>query len=312
MSTNIKVPFLVARLPDTKGKEPKQNKYCGGTIFVDGASGFIFVSHQITLNAGETVRSKRAWESYAADFGINIKSYHCDNFPFNSEEFKADLAAKHQTMSNSGTGAHHQNGVAERAIKTVSAWARAMLLNMIIHWPDKADVSLWPFAMDHAVYIWNHLPRKDSLLAPIEIFSSVKFSSYSHLQRLHVWGCPVYVLDPKLQDGRKLPKWDPRARRGQYLGVSTTHSTTIGRILNLRTGHVSPQYHVVYDDLFTTVPNAESGGIVQDTTFNQDMWSKLIKCGVERAIDEDFNEEGNRVQHMPELHEDWLTPMEIL
>jgi hypothetical protein len=43
-------------------------------------------------------------------------------------------------------------------------------------------------------------------------------------------GCPVYVLDPKLQDGQKIPKWDPRSRRGMFVGVSNAHSSIVGRI----------------------------------------------------------------------------------
>jgi hypothetical protein len=104
-------------------------------------------------------------------------------------------------------------------------------------------------------YLWNVMPVMGSCTSPLELFSSSEFPpKYMHLQRAHVWGCPVYVLDPQLQDGKKLPKWHPRLRRSQFLGTSPDHSTTIGRILILRTGHVSPQFHVVYDDLFSTVP----------------------------------------------------------
>jgi hypothetical protein len=56
------------------------------------------------------------------------------------------------------------------------------------------------------------------------------------------------------------PKWDPRSCRGMFVGLSHTLSSSVGCILNLRTGSVSPQYHVVYDDLFTTVHNGETGG----------------------------------------------------
>jgi hypothetical protein len=133
------------------------------------------------------------------------------------------------------------------------------MLHAIIMWPDQADLALWPFALDHAVFLWNNLPQRESKMAPIELFSGQKLTSYDHLQRLHVWGCPVYVLDPKLQDGKKIPKWQPRARRGQFLGYSKDHSTTIGLILNNATGHISPQFHVVYNDVFTSVPNAEHG-----------------------------------------------------
>ena len=72
----------------------------------------------------------------------------------------------------------------------------------------------------------------------------------SILQSLCVWGCLTYILNPKLQDGKKIPKWDACARRGQYMGVSPYHSSHLGLILNQHTGKISPQYHVVYNELF--------------------------------------------------------------
>jgi hypothetical protein len=100
-----------------------------------------------------------------------------------------------------------------------------------------------------------------------------------YLQHQHVWGCPVYVLDPRLQDGKKIPKWDPRVRRGQFLGFSTQHSSTIGLVLNHRTGSVTPQYHCVYDDLFTTVPNGEFAPVFDTGQFAADDWERLITTG---------------------------------
>ena len=49
-----------------------------------------------------------------------------------------------------------------------------------------------------------------------------------------------------------------RARLGVFLGPSPNHSRTVHLILNLRTGHVSPQYHVKHDDFFETVSNKNS------------------------------------------------------
>jgi hypothetical protein len=49
------------------------------------------------------------------------------------DDFVADLESKGQTIDYSGTGARHQNGVAERAIQTVTRWARSMFLHSIIH-----------------------------------------------------------------------------------------------------------------------------------------------------------------------------------
>ena len=73
------------------------------------------------------------------------------------------------------------------------------------------------------------------------------------------FGCPVYVLDFKLQSpGISPPKWEPRSRLGIYLGKSPFHAGSVALVLNPKTGHVSPQYHLVFDDDFTTIPYLNS------------------------------------------------------
>lgn len=49
-----------------------------------------------------------------------------------------------------------------------------------------------------------------------------------------------------------MPKWEPKARLGIYLGPSDSHASTVAMILNPFTGLVSPQYYVKYDDEFKT------------------------------------------------------------
>lgn len=67
------------------------------------------------------------------------------------------------------------------------------------------------------------------------------------------WGCPVYVLDSMIQDGKKLPNWSPRTKRAQYLGKSRVHASSIGLIRNLTTGYISPQFHIIYDSKYQIV-----------------------------------------------------------
>jgi hypothetical protein len=116
VSVHQYVSALPGRLPHTKGKEPKQDKYCGGTTFLDHASTKIFIKNQVSLNAGETVMAKKAFEREAMSSGVRIRGYHANNVPFNSEAWRLDIESKGQELSLSGTGARHQNGVAERAI----------------------------------------------------------------------------------------------------------------------------------------------------------------------------------------------------
>jgi len=309
VSINQYVSTVPGRLPKTKGKEPKKDQYTGGTIFVYHATGYIYLRHQVSLRVGEMNQAKRCFERFAAGHGVKVKAFHADNVPFGHPDFVNDLADD-QTISFSGSGAHHQNAVAERAIQMVTWWARAMLLHACIHWSDNVDLHLWPFALEYAAWLWNNMPNRTSLLAPLELFSQSSFPSYSHLHQAHVWGCSVYVLDPKLQDGKKLPKWTPRSRRGQYLGPSPDHSTTIGRILNLRTGHISPQFHVVYDDLFMTVPNAEQGGVLELEQFCEESWRTVLETGLERTMQRDFDHDGHPLP-LPSLSDEWLTPAEI-
>jgi hypothetical protein len=74
---------------------------------------------------------------------------------------------------------------------------------------------------------------------------------------VHFWGCPLYVLDPKIQQGQKLPRWEPRSRRGIFLGLSQQHASEVPLVLNLGTGAITTQFHVVFYDLFITVASIE-------------------------------------------------------
>eukprot|EP00804_Cyclotella_cryptica_P014513 CCRYP_004809-RB/>CCRYP_004809-RB protein AED:0.52 eAED:0.36 QI:0/0/0/1/0/0/2/0/183 len=155
------------------------------------------------------------WEIAAAE----ISHLHSDNGIFTADMFRADCKQKHQSQSFSGVGAKHQNALAERAIQTIIYMARTLMTTG---------------------------------LTPLELLSKTK-ADHRDLLRSHVWGCPVFVLDPKLQDGKKIPKWNCRSRLGQFMGFSDGHSSLVANVCHLATGFVSPQYHVVFDDLLQTV-----------------------------------------------------------
>ena len=148
------------------------------------------------------------------------------------------------------------------------------------------------------------MPKRDLRISLLELFTNTKLD-HTHLRRMHVWGCPAYVLDPKLQDGHKLPKWSPRSRRGQFLGYSKEHSSTIGLILNLRTGYIAPQFHVVYDDLYQTVSNEAliEGDLLP---FDQIEWENLFRDQRERYIDAQED-----LENVPDLDIDWLDQDEL-
>ncbi len=157
-----------------------------------------------------------------------------------------------QKFSFSGVGAKHQNGIAERNIKTVTQWAHANMLQLATHWPAEAHKRYWPQAIDYAVWVFNLLPNSTSGISPNKLWSRVRHVD-NKLCCAHVFGCPVYVLDALLQDGTKIPKWNPWACLGFFLEFSDLHSSLVPLVLNVDMGHISPQFHVIFDNKFETV-----------------------------------------------------------
>ena len=300
----IKTP---GRLPTGYGKESVTNMFHGGTIFRDAASKYIHVQNQVSLGAGETVNSKIAFEEWLYDTArIAVKHYHSDNGVFTAELFRDSCIEEKQTQSFSGVGAQHQNAEAERAIQTVMYMARSFMVHAAMHWNSDGadDLSLWGFAVDYAAWLYNRIPQRQSGITPMEMITNCK-SDHRDLMRAHVWGCPVYVLEAKLQDGKKLPKWNRRARMGQFLGFSRAHSSTVALVRNLHTGYVSPQYHVVFDDNFQTVFSDGKSTAELDKICNE-LFVESRDCYVE----EEFDDDGILIYTPPPLDEVWLSEPE--
>mgnify|MGYP002062561152 CR=1 FL=1 len=104
------------RLFLSRGSEPLDKHFKGGVIFVDHASGYVFVAPVVNFTAGEATRAKCEFESEMASMGITVVNCHSNNGVFTAQEFQDELAKLEQGLTLSGVGAHHQNAVAERAI----------------------------------------------------------------------------------------------------------------------------------------------------------------------------------------------------
>jgi hypothetical protein len=134
-------------------------------------------------------------------------------------------------------------------------------------------------------------------IAPIEIFCGCRID-HEQLRNSHVWGCPAYVLDPKIQDGKKIPRWEPKSRRGQFLGFSKKHASTIGLIRNIKTRSISPQFHVIYDDKFMTIPSR-----LDNDKIKEEDWETLLTFSRMISIKED--------DQAPELADEWLSDKDL-
>ena len=126
------------------------------------------------------------------------------------------------------------------------------------------------------------MPGLDGL-APLEKWHRVKFHNFEHLYRLHSWGCPVYVLDARLQDGNRIPKYQPRSRQGIFSGFLKEYASNVSLIINPSTKRISPQYHVIFDDFFQTMRSVTDAS---DSVLNYFDWDFLITPqGIEEYVD---------------------------
>ena len=274
---------------------PTSDQYVGGCIFVDHMSGYIHVEHQVGFSSIETIRAKQNFEKLALDNGVLIDSYLTDNGIFKANAFVSHIRNQHQKLRFCGVNAHHKNAIAERAIRTVSDCARALLLHSSLRWKSGIDSSLWPLAVRYATHLYNHLPNERGI-APADLFTGSTVPRYK-LKNYHVWGAPVYVLDPVLQGGKKLPRWQPKSRRGVFVGFSDAHSSDVPLVLNLQTGHISPQFHVVFDDAFSTVASLGEEEPVPPFWNEFDLDDYIHRI----PLDKDAS---------PQLEDHWLTPSE--
>jgi hypothetical protein len=98
-----------------KGKLTKKCYKCA-TVFVDHFSRLKLVRLQRNDGSGETLTAKLAFEQYAAEYGVKILHYHCNNGRFHDNAFQQACHEARQQLTFCGVNAHFQNGIAERAI----------------------------------------------------------------------------------------------------------------------------------------------------------------------------------------------------
>ena len=187
----VSVDHMVSSVPGRTyagyGKGTKGNMYKGSALFVDNATGFIDVHHQKSLNSHDTLRAKEAFEANCRDLGVVPQKYRSDNAAvFTSNDYKKHLEEFAQTQKYAGVGQHHANGIVEKAIQDIQTTARTMLIHLAIHWPEQADLALWPMAIDHAVFIHNHMPDPRTGLSPMDKFSRQRWP-HSKFHDIHVF-----------------------------------------------------------------------------------------------------------------------------
>ena len=124
------------------------------------------------------------------------------------------------------------------------------------------DKIFWPFSMKAIAERLNSLQKYHKGKTPEPIMHVVNVEEIP-VKSFHTIFIPIGVLDARPQNsgGSGPPKWEPRSRIGVYLGHSPLHAGSVALVWNTTTGCVSPKYHLVFDDAFSTVTYMEAGTI---------------------------------------------------
>ena len=150
------------------------------------------------------------------------------------------------------------------------------------YWPKYITIMMWPFAAKYAQERMNNLHVNIGGKSPDMLFSDTKAVNVQ-LKHYHTFGCPVYSLDSRLQTNPKgVPEWKLHSRLGIYVGYSPVHADSVALVLNPKTGLVSPQYCVVFDNQFTTVPHMHNLTVPPN-------WEQLVSHSRELVTTEKFD-----------------------
>ena len=79
------------RLYHTKGKSDQSEMFSGGYAFIDDASGYLSIKHQVAINSTKNVKAKLTFEREAQSQRVVIKGYHTDNGIFNASDFMKEI-----------------------------------------------------------------------------------------------------------------------------------------------------------------------------------------------------------------------------
>jgi hypothetical protein len=117
-----------------KGKLTIKRYKCA-TVFVDHFNRLQFVHLKLNDKSSKTLAAKLAFEQYAAEYGVKILHYHCNNGRFHDNAFRQACHDARQQLTICRVNAHFQNVIAKQAIRDLLESARKQLLHARACWP---------------------------------------------------------------------------------------------------------------------------------------------------------------------------------
>jgi hypothetical protein len=185
------------RIPTSKGlPTSKRYRYCN--LWIDHATRFVFQTFHESKHASKLVASKRQFESFAAKYNIRIKRIRADNGVYSAGLFKQSCEILNQDLTFCAVGGYWQNGVAERHIGVLTQTDRTIVLHATSKWPTVLNEEFWPFAFKHACMFHNASVHAETGQTPYYAFTGER--PPWRMSDFHVFGCPVFVFDKRLQD----------------------------------------------------------------------------------------------------------------
>ena len=164
---------------------------------------------------------------------------------------------------------YHQNAIVERRIKELTPCTRTLILHATRLWPESVSTMIFTFSFKAAFHRYNSLEMDEEGRTPGNKSTNVKFQIWTI--DYHTWGWPVFVLEAPLQGGPSgITKWEPISRTGYYLVHHSFHYGSVTLVLNTITGHVSPQYHVVFGDTLSIVEHMGKGTVPEN-------WENMVE-----------------------------------
>ena len=220
-------------------------------------------------------------EKNTSQAGRTILHYHANNGRFADNGFVEAINSNDQKIKFYGLGTHHQNGIIKNKNKLITKRACTLLLHGIRMWPQMIDKMFWPFSIKTVAERHNSLHIDHKGKTPSSILHGVDLED-TPVKDFHTIFCTIYAFDARLQSagGAGPPKWELCSHIGLNLGHSPFLAGGVALVWNPNTGRVSPQYHVVFDNDFSTVPFMEAGTIPKN-------WEDLVKYSSERATTKD-------------------------
>jgi hypothetical protein len=160
----------------------------------------VSVDQMVSTKAG--FFAKHAFKKIAAEHGVCIHHYHCDNGFYANNAFKESCKSSRQRLTFCGVNAHFQNGIA------ILESEQKQLLHAHAPWTAAVHIAPWPYATWNAIFLNFARPATTtatngdySLQLTVESFST---EAYQVAPATTIWNNSFKLIDTLASEGAAL------------------------------------------------------------------------------------------------------------